>query len=447
MLRTLSRPLVAGVERYLPGAFVFAVALTVIVAVLALVFGDIGPADLTRAWGDGLAGLLAFMTQVALVLMLGYTLATTRPVAKGLVRIANVPKTPKASYAFVALIASLASLISFGLGLVVGGVIALEVGRAARRRGVALHYPLLVASAYSGFAVWHMGYSATGPLAAATPGSFVEEAIGRTIPISETVYSSWNLIAIVVAVAAIVGTVVLLAPKGDDRIVELPDRMEHDAVADELPAPTTPAEKAEANRVVTLVPGIALLAYLGVYFSQEGFDLTLDIVNWSFLAAILLLVRSPAELAELISGAVRTVGEVLLQYPLYAGIIGMMTASGLAAQLSEFFTDVATPGTLGVLAFLSAGLLNIFVPSGGGQFAVQAPIFLDAADSLSVDPAVITMAIAYGDQWTNLIQPFWALPLLAVAGLGVRDIFGFTAITCLITGLVFGGTLLLLGAG
>jgi len=447
MLRTLSRPLVAGVERYLPGAFVFAVALTVIVAVLALIFGDLGPVDLTRAWGDGLSGLLAFMTQVALVLLLGYTLATTRPVAKGLVRIADVPKTPRASYAFVALIASLASLISFGLGLVVGGVIALEVGRAARRRGVALHYPLLVASAYSGFAVWHMGYSATGPLAAATPGSFVEEAIGRTIPISETVYSSWNLIAIVVAVAAIVGTVVLLAPKGDDRIVELPDRMEHDAVSDEPAAPTTPAEKAEANRAVTLVPGVALLLYLGVYFSQEGFDLTLDIVNWSFLAAILLLVRSPAELAELISGAVRTVGEVLLQYPLYAGIIGMMTASGLAAQLSEFFTDVATPGTLGVLAFLSAGLLNIFVPSGGGQFAVQAPIFLDAADSLNVDPAVITMAIAYGDQWTNLIQPFWALPLLAVAGLGVRDIFGFTAITCLITGLVFAGTLLLLGAG
>jgi short-chain fatty acids transporter len=203
----------------------------------------------------------------------------------------------------------------------------------------------------------------------------------------------------------------------------------------------------EAARVVTALPGVLLLVYLGVYFAQEGFDLTLDVVNWSFLAAILLLVRSPQELADLVGGAVRTVGEVLLQYPLYAGIIGMMTASGLAARVSEFFTDVATPGTLGVLAFLSAGLLNIFVPSGGGQFAVQAPIFLDAADSIGVDPAVITMAIAYGDQWTNLIQPFWALPLLAVAGLGVRDIFGFTAITCLITGVVFGGTLLILGAG
>ena len=447
MLRTLSRPLVAGVERYLPGAFVFAVVLTVIVAVLALVFGDIGPADLVRSWGDGLAGLLAFMTQVALVLLLGYTLATTRPVKAGLVKIADVPKSPRAAYAFVALVASIASLISFGLGLVVGGVIALEVGRAARRRGTRLHYPLLVASAYSGFAVWHMGYSATGPLAASTPGSFVEEAIGRTIPISETVFSSWNLIAIVVAVAAIVGTVVLLAPKGEDRVVELPDTMggsDDDMV---MPPPTTPAERLESSRVVTAIPGLALVAYLAIYFAQEGFDLTLNIVNWSFLAAILLLVRSPRELAELVSGAVRTVGEVLLQYPLYAGIIGMMTASGLAARLSEFFTDVASPGTLGFLAFLSAGLLNLFVPSGGGQFAVQAPIFLQAGDSLGVDPAVITMAIAYGDQWTNLIQPFWALPLLAVAGLGVRDIFGFTAITCLITGIVFGGTLLVLGAG
>ncbi|MGY2003893.1 short-chain fatty acid transporter [Blastococcus sp. SYSU DS1024] len=447
MLRTLSRPLVAGVERYLPGAFVFAVVLTVIVAVLALVFGDIGPAELTRAWGDGLAGLLAFMTQVALVLLLGYTLALTRPVKAGLTRIADVPKSPRAAYAFVALVSAVASLISFGLGLVVGGVIALEVGRAARRRGTQLHYPLLVASAYSGFAVWHMGYSATGPLAAATPGSFVEAAIGRTIPISETVYSPWNLIAIVIAVAAIIGTVVLMAPKGTDRIVGVPERMGTEDPEVDLRAPGTPAERMEASRVVTLIPGLALLGYLGVYLAQEGFDLTLDIVNWSFLAAILLIVRSPAELAELVGGAVRTVGEVLLQYPLYAGIIGMMTASGLAAQLSSWFTDIASPGTLGLFAFLSAGLLNLFVPSGGGQFAVQAPIFLDAADSIGVDPAVITMAIAYGDQWTNMIQPFWALPLLAVAGLGVRDIFGFTAITCLITGIVFAGTLLVLGGG
>ncbi|MGY2085823.1 short-chain fatty acid transporter [Blastococcus sp. SYSU DS0539] len=447
MLRTLSRPLVAGVERYLPGAFVFAVVLTVIVAILALVFGDIGPAALTRAWGDGLAGLLAFMTQVALVLLLGYTLALTRPVKAGLTRIASVPKSPRAAYAFVAFVSAVASLISFGLGLVVGGVIALEVGRAARRRGMQLHYPLLVASAYSGFAVWHMGYSATGPLAAATPGSFVEEAIGRTIPISETVYSPWNLIAIVVAVAAILGTVVLLAPKGKDRIIELPERMGEEEADVALTTPGTPAERMEASRVVTLIPGVALLIYLGVYFAQEGFNLTLDIVNWSFLAAILLIVRSPAELAELVGGAVRTVGEVLLQYPLYAGIIGMMTASGLAAQLSGWFTEFSSPGTLGLFAFLSAGLLNLFVPSGGGQFAVQAPIFLDAADSLGVDPAVITMAIAYGDQWTNMIQPFWALPLLAVAGLGVRDIFGFTAITCLVTGIVFAGTLLVLGGG
>jgi short-chain fatty acids transporter len=124
-----------------------------------------------------------------------------------------------------------------------------------------------------------------------------------------------------------------------------------------------------------------------------------------------------------------------------------VTASGLAERLSAFFTDVATPGTLGVLAFLSTGLLNMFVPSGGVQEDRCLDRELAAADTLGVDPAVITMAITYGDQWTNMIQPFWALPLLAVAGLGVRDIFGYTAITCLVTGIVFGGTMLVLGAG
>ena len=160
-------------------------------------------------------------------------------------------------------------------------------------------------------------------------------------------------------------------------------------------------------------------------------------------ALILLLVRSPHELIGLTQSAASNVGEILLQFPLYAGILGMMTTTGLVAVLSDAFVAISNPVTFGLLAFLAAGLVNFFVPSGGGQFAVQGPIMLQAGDALGVDPAITIMAVSYGDQWTNMIQPFWAIPLLAIAGLKMRDILGYTTVVLLASGLVFGGTLLL----
>lgn len=268
---------------------------------------------------------------------------------------------------------------------------------------------------------------------------------------TETIFSAWNIAAVVVTVVVLVASMASLRPKPDERIVELPA----DAVGAKRPTahPTTddgertPAQRVDGSRVITTALGSALVTYLVTYFTQEGLALTLDIVNWTFLTAILLLVRSPAELAGLVVNAARNVGDILLQVPLYAGILGIMTASGLIGVFSDFFVELATPGTLGVWAFVSGGLLNLFVPSGGGQFAVQAPIFVEAASQLDVDPAVVIMGIAYGDQWTNMIQPFWALPLLAIAGLGIRDILGYTTIALRVTGVVFGGTLLLVGAG
>jgi short-chain fatty acids transporter len=495
MLRALARPMVRIVERWLPGPLFFAVILTGIVAVMALTMTDIGPGDLVLGWGDGLSGLLAFMTQISLILLLGYTLANTGPVSRLLTRVASIPRSPRAAYGFVTLVAGIASLISWGLGLIVGGVMAVEVARVAKRRGVRLHYPLLVAAAYSGYVVWHMGYSGSGPLNAATETGAYADLPGGLVDISRTTFSSWNMIAAVVTLGLVVGAMVLLAPRGSDPVVEAPDRVldtdgqgrqpgpgdgprgtgsgstagggtaaQADAAGGRTAVATepssgsahppvaeaerpTPAERIEGFRGVTLVLGVALGLYLVTHFATRGFELTLDIVNWTFLCLILLIVGNARELAGLIARGGRTVGEVLLQYPLYAGIIGMMTTSGLVTILSDFFVGISSPGTLGLWGFLSAGVLNMFIPSGGGQFAVQAPIFAQAAETLGVDQAVVIMAIAYGDQWTNMIQPFWTLPLLAVAGLKVSDILGYTSITLLVSGVAFATTLLLVGAG
>ncbi len=459
MLRAVARPLVSVVERWMPDALVFAIGLTFVVALMALGLTDAGPLEVVRGWGDGLSGLLEFIAQISIVLVLGYTLAHTRPVQRMLNSIARFPRTPAMAYGFVTVIAGLASLVSWALGLIVGGIVAVEVARVARERGIRIHFPLLVACAYSGYVVWHMGYSGSGPLAAATPGSFLEDLEFGLVPVTQTTFALWNIAAIVVTLIAVTGTMVLLRPRGDDPIVEFADKNPDEDTAPEgeasenSPQATgatqqngpSPADRADGARFLTLALGTSLVIYLVVYFAQEGFALTLDIVNWSFLAAIFLLVGSPRELVTLITEAGRTVGNVLLQYPLYAGILGIMTATGLVEVFSDFFVSISTPGTLAMWAMISGGIVNMFVPSGGGQFAVQGPVFLQAAEQLGADPALVIMGIAYGDQWTNMIQPFWTIPLLAIAGLTVRDILGYTAITLVVSGVVMLTTLFLVG--
>ncbi len=341
---------------------------------------------------------------------------------------------------------------------------AVEVARVARSRGIKLHYPLLVASGYSGFVVWHMGYSGSGPLNAATEGGAYSALPGGLVDITRTTFSTWNIIATVITLVAVAGVMMLLAPKKHEEIILAPDAVFAEsyavdsslsgggtgpgaAVATQRETRRSPAERMEQLRIFPLALGVMLGIYLVLHFGNNGFELTLDIVNWTFLCLILLLVGNARELADLIARGGRTVGEVLLQYPLYAGIIGMMGISGLVDVISEFFINISTPGTLGLWTFLAAGLLNLFVPSGGGQFAVMAPLFANAADALRVDQSVVIMAISYGDQWTNMIQPFWAIPLLAVAGLKIRDILGYTLVTLVVSGIIFAGTLLIVGAG
>ncbi|TDL46752.1 short-chain fatty acid transporter [Kocuria rosea] len=441
------RPVNSVVEKYIPSALNFAILLSVAVGLMALLLTDAGPADVLRGWGEGLAGLLAFMTQMALILLLGHALANTRPVRRLLGALAQVPRTPLQAYVFVFLVAAVASLITWGLGLVVGALLARDVAAAGDRRGLELSFPMLVASGFSGFVVWHMGYSGSGPLTAATPGSFIEEQLGRTVPITETTFSAWNLTAVVATVVLVALALWLIAP----RAVDPAHRMTAAALAASEQTVTeeevvTPADRLDASRAPTLVVGLALAGYLVLHFAEGG-TVTLDVVNWMFLGLIFLLARNAFEVMALIKNAAANVGDILLQFPLYAGIMGMMAATGLIQVLSDSVVAVATPQTLGLLAFLSAGLVNFFVPSGGGQVAVQAPILLDAGARLDVDPAVVIMAISYGDQWTNMIQPFWALPLLAIAGLKIRDILGYTTVVLVVSGLVFGATLLLVGAG
>lgn len=442
LLERTARPFVVFVERFYPDAFVFAIVLTLVTFVMTVGLAGETPAAAVEIWGLGLTGLLSFIAQIALTLICAHALAHTDLVGTVLDRLARLPRSAAQGYFLVAAVAGAGSLIAWSLGLVVGGLIALRVARVARQRGVDMHYPLLVASAYGGFVVWHMGYSSSSALFVATPGHTLEAVTG-IIPVTETIFAPWNLLLAGVTVLAVAG---LCAAMGPERCRTYAGEADEPVAPRRDPAPETPGQWLESRRSLSLLMGGVVLWFLGLWFADRGFSLTLDIVNWSFLGLGLVLARSPVHYVRLIGDASRTVGPIVLQYPFYAGIMALMTGTALVSILSGAFVSVSTPDTLSFWAFLAAGVLNFFIPSGGGQWAVQGPIFIDAARELGVAYPHIVMAVAYGDQWTNLIQPFWTIPLLAVAGLNMRAIMGYCFVVFAATGLLFGGMLLWLGA-
>ena len=443
----LARPFVAFVERYYPDPFVFVVLLSALTYLLSMILADATPAGALAAWGDGLPSLLAFTAQICITLLTAHALAHTDRVQILLKRIGNIPNNAASAYALVAFSAGIGSLIAWSLGLIAGATVAREVARQAVTRGIRIHYPLLVASAYAGFVIWHMGYSSSAGLFVATPGHLLEAEIG-IIPITDTVFTLHNGLLALLSLAIISVVCPLMRPSEKEIIEIHPVLLEdHAEEPDRAPGDGTFAQYLDSMRGLSLILGAGLFAYIGYSFYIKGFHLNLNLVNWSFLGAGLLLARSPSHYVKLINNASSTIGPVLIQYPFYAGILGMMQGTGLAGIISDWFTAIATPQTLGFFAFLCAGLVNMFIPSGGGQWAVQGPIFIEAGQNLGVDPSIIVLAVSYGDQWTNMIQPFWTIPLLAIAGLHMRQIMGYTFVIFLLTLFLFGGGLLLWGAG
>lgn len=414
------------VQRFLPDAFLFAVLLTLVVFVMGIFMTSSSPIDMVNHWGTGFWDLLAFSMQMALIVVTGYVLANTPFVKNVLQKLSTLAKTPGRAIILVTFVALIASLINYGFGLVVGALLSIEIFK----RMPSIDYRLLVASAYSGFLVWHGGLSASIPLTIATPGHFLEDLMG-TIPVSETMFSTFNIF-IVVAILVTLPFLNFLLLKSREGIeinnpVDLDD-FSFEAEMKEEEEASTPATKMENSRILSLLIGGLGLVFIVYFFVQNGFDLNINLVNFIMLFLGILLHQTPRRFLHSVNNAVKNVGGIVVQFPFYAGIMGMMVESGLSEQMSNWFVNISTETTFPLFAFISAGLVNFFVPSGGGQWAVQGPIMIEAASALGVDQARTAMAVAWGDAWTNMIQPFWALPLLAIAGLKVRDIMGFCLI-------------------
>jgi short-chain fatty acids transporter len=437
LLRRFTRLCVRLVERYLPDPFLFAVLLTFIVFIMGLVWTPSGPLEMIRHWGDGFWGLLEFTMQMVLILVLGHALARAPLVERGLRRVAGMARDPGKALMLTTFVATVASWISWGFGLVVGALFAREVAK----RVPDVDYRVLVAGAYSGFLVWHGGLSGSVPLKLATDDQF-----GVMVPTSETLFAAFNLVPVIVLAVTLPFLIRWMQPTRPERVTVRPEWLQDDASAASLANDSveTPAERLETSAAISLVTAAMGLIFILWFFIEKGFQLDLNIINFIFLMAGIALHRTPRRYVAAISEAVRKTGGIVLQFPFYAGIMGMMASSGLGEKISELFVSISNETTFPLFTFLSAGLVNLFVPSGGGQWAVQGPIMLAAGEALGVDPAKTAMAVAWGDAWTNMIQPFWALPLLAIARLKARDIMGYCLVVLLYSGLVIGLSFLLL---
>jgi short-chain fatty acids transporter len=378
-------------------------------------------------WGDGFWELLSFSMQMLLVLVTGFMLASTPPVKRLLRAIASTVTSPGSAIVVVSLVSLSASWINWGFGLVVGALFAREVARL-----VAVDYRLLIASAYSGFIVWHGGLAGSVPLSIATPGHPFEGQLG-VVPTGETIFAFYNL-AIVAALFVAVPLVnrMMIPEPGDSVYVDRAKLADPEAPDNAI---ERPSDWVEATPLLSWIVGAGGLAWLVSYFAGGG-GLTLNVVNFAFLMLAIILHGTPRRLLFALQEAIRGGAGIVIQFPFYAGIMAIMVGSGLAESISTWMVGFASATTLPFWTFISAGIVNFFVPSGGGQWAVQAPIILPAAEALGADMARASMAIAWGDAWTNLVQPFWALPMLAIAGLRAKDIMGFCLMHLVITGTI-----------
>ena len=466
-LRRLGEAFADFALKYIPDAFVFAIVLTLIAFLAAIIPESVGgpgasPIEALDAWFDGVWTLLEFMAAFAVILMTGDAMAKSPAVTRLLERIAGLPTSQFTAVAFTALTAMLAALISWGLGLIVGAVIARQVAYQGRENGLDLHYPLLAAAGYTGLMVWHSGLTTSSGLIMASPSTIPDtfpQYAQQGISLGETLGSTVNIVTVLGLLVVIPLVMAALHPDERSEMRELPDRVaeqmtprtesgsadptQEDVAADGGTETRTPADRLDESALLTVL----IAAFPAYYFLKAWFvgddgglvftfghfvsNLSINSINALFLFTAIVLWRTPIGIVEQMEESVENVSGIIFQFPFYAGISGLLTGTALAGIIAQFFADVATPLTWPVLGLISAGIVNVFVPSGGGQWVAQGPILLETTRQLGMPIYTAVDIEMMGDQLTNMIQPFWALPLLALADLRARDIIGYSTVAML----------------
>lgn len=429
-LSRLATALTALSQRWIPSAFAIAVLLTFVTFGLAMGVGGASPMQAVIEWGDGFWTLLPFAMQMSLVILTGYIVSAAPAVDRLFSRLAAMPRSPRGAVVLMALVSMGLAWFHWGLSIVGCAMFVRHVARAQRH----VDYRLLVAAAYFGMgATWHSGLSASAPLLVATPGHFLEDRIG-VIPITQTIFHPFNLVLTVVVVVLLAALAAALHPRPSDTVSVEPERLE---MLGRFAPPDPPRTRTAAAFIDHswwlngLVGGIGV-TWLVWHFTSRGFVLTLDVLNFAFLMLGILLHRSPASLLAASEQGASLLAGVVLQFPFYAGMYGIIQGTGLSEALGAWIAQAANPRAFPLLLYWYSGVVNYFVPSGGSKWAIEAPYLVEAAERLGLGVDQVVMAYAWGDMATDLIQPFWALPLLAAARLDFRDIMGYATLVFLV---------------
>lgn len=448
-------------RKYMPDPIIFAFLLTIVAYILTVVFTDETLFSPIVHWYDGFWNLLAFSMQICLMMITGYALAVTKPVKRVLESLSKLVKTPKQAVLLTSIVVGICAYVNWAMAAIVGAVFVIAISKHCYKNGIKIHYPFLVAVAVAGQSIWAWGISNTIALMVNTPGHFVEELIG-IVPMSETVFGTLGIVGgilIIFVVTPLIFYFMTPSPEksegyGIDAYAPelLTEEDDDDSSADDDSSlnllgeveGVVPADRLDNSKLLGYILATMGLGYIVYYFWTNGFSLTIDIFNFIFLSLGLYIYGSPAKYLAAIKEGVSGITGVLVQYPFYGGIMGLISGSGLGTLLTEGLMKIATSGSFLVLAWLISGIINIFVPSQGGEFAVTGHVMMQTAMALDVSIGKTAMACAVGDGWTNLFQPFFALPILGLCKVRAREIMGYCVMLMLLQGPVYALIFLLL---
>jgi short-chain fatty acids transporter len=426
----------------MPGPFGLAIVLTVIAALLSLFYGKHSLSEIGEHWQRGFwdAPLMVFTLQMALILVLGYSVAISRPVDRMLQGILRNITTQGQAIITLTAMSMVFGWLNWGLGLIFGAIMARKMAESFQSRGQPFYYPLFGAAGYACMLTWHCGLSGSAPLKAVEDnhlrelaGDMITDTIPLNIPITETIFSTANLLSFVVLLIA-VPTVLWIFRKKQSSISPLkPFRNEnHYRIRPEG------AERFEYWRIPAYGTGLAILAINAYGLWTGSISFGPNVLNSIFLSTALFAYGSIAAFFQSVRAGMDGAAAILIQFPFYFGIMGILRYGGLIDVLTNFFVQFGSAESMGNLIMSSSGLVNFFVPSGGGQWAIQGPLIISICQNTDIPLARGIMAMAYGDQLTNMLQPFWALPLLSITGLKAHQVLPYTFLMMLAGVVVYG---------
>jgi short-chain fatty acids transporter len=430
------------VEQLVPDPFVFAVILTLLTAAMAFVTSSQVSAELIGvAWYNGVFGILSFAFQMVLILVTGYALATSPPMKTVVDAVASFPKNSRDAISLTLMVSLAASWVNWGFGLVTAGLLSRAIARKIR-----IDFGWLVAAAYSGFVVTPEGFSGSIALSQATPGSslnLVEKMTGKGLPLVQTIFAPFTVFPVLALFFFLPLLFRYTEPPEASAVIAPPERLvPEDAFKHASVENKGIGEWLDASPILNVILALFAVSSLILQWKATHFSIDINSVILIFLILGLILHKRPIAYVNAVKSAARVTGPLILLYPLYGGIMGIMTTTGLAGVISTGFLRFASARTLPFWTYVSSMIITFFIPSGGGHWAVQGPFILPAARALNASLPRTTMAVAMGESVGNMIQPFFALPVLAIAGIGMRRILGFMLVTFLTSLVIFGISLL-----